>query len=155
MSAVIKEALLNLRPLVEADLVDVLNIEQSAYDFPWTGTIFQDCLRIGYSNWVLERDGHIIAYGVISVIVGECHILNLCVQPDFQGLGYGQLMLDHLLDVAQKHKTEMVFLEVRPSNENAKRLYNNNGFNEVGMRRNYYPDHAGREDAVIMARSLV
>lgn len=155
MSAVIKEALLGFRPMVEEDLDDIMAIERSAYEFPWTMTIFQDCLRIGYCSWVLQRDGSIIAYGVMSIAVGECHLLNICVDPVYQGMGHGEMMLDYLLDLARKHNADMAFLEVRPSNDAARRLYQNKGFDEVGMRRNYYPALFGREDAVIMARSLV
>lgn len=155
MSAVIKEAVLNFRPMVEDDLSRILTIEESAYEFPWSRMIFQDCLRVGYCSWVLERERHIIGYGVMSVGVGECHILNLCVQPPAQRSGYGQTILDHLLDLAVKHDAEVAFLEVRPSNVAAKQLYATAGFNEVGVRRNYYPARFGREDAVIMARSLI
>ena len=155
MSAVIKEAVLNFRPMVEDDLPRVLTIEESAYKFPWTRIIFQDCLRVGYCSWVLEREQSIIGYGVMSVGVGECHILNLCVQPQSQRSGYGRTILDHLMDLAIKHDAEVAFLEVRPSNKAAKQLYASAGFNEVGVRRNYYPARFGREDAVIMARSLI
>ena len=155
MSAVIKESMLDFRPMVEEDIAVVLDIEESAYDFPWSRMIFQDCLRVGYCSWILERDGTVIGYGVMSVGVGECHILNLCVQPQSQGTGYGQVILDHLLEVARKHKAEVAFLEVRPSNTVGKKLYSRAGFNEVGIRRNYYPARFGREDAVIMARSLI
>ena len=155
MSAVIKEAVLNFRPMVEDDLPGVLAIEESAYEFPWSRIIFQDCLRVGYCSWVLEQNQSIIGYGVMSVGVGECHILNLCVQPQSQRLGYGRTILDHLLELAIKHDAEVAFLEVRPTNSAAKQLYASAGFNEVGVRRNYYPARFGREDAVIMARSLI
>jgi ribosomal-protein-alanine N-acetyltransferase len=155
MSAVIKEALLNFRPMVEEDLPGILAIEESAYEFPWTRMIFQDCLRVGYCSWVLERERAMIGYGVMSVGVGECHILNLCVQPQCQRSGYGHTILDYLLDLAIKHDAEVAFLEVRPSNAAARQLYTSAGFNEVGLRRNYYPARFGREDALIMARSLI
>ena len=155
MSAVIQAPRLQFRPMQESDLAQVLDTEVQAYQFPWSSNIFQDCLRIGYCSWVLEQEQFIIAYGVMSIAVGECHILNLCVHPQFQGLGYGQMMLEHLLELARKHKADMAFLEVRPSNGVARHLYDVNGFDEVGMRRNYYPAHVGREDAVIMACSLL
>jgi len=155
MSAVIQEPLLNFRPMIEDDISEILEIERLAYTFPWTDTIFQNCLRVGYCSWVLDRHRMITAYGVMSVAVGECHILNLCVRPESQGLGIGQTMLDFLLDIAREHKAEMALLEVRPSNHIAKRLYSGAGFNEVGLRRNYYPAEFGREDALIMARTLV
>lgn len=154
MSAVIQESILNFRPMEEEDLTAVLVVEQAAYEFPWTRTIFRDCLRVGYSCWVLERDGLINAYGVMSVAAGESHILNLCVYPDSQGLGYGTITLEFLLDEARKLNADTAFLEVRPTNEVARRLYEQSGFNEVGIRRNYYPAQHGREDAIIMARAL-
>lgn len=154
MSAVIQESILNFRPMEEEDLTAVLAIEQAAYEFPWTRTIFRDCLRVGYSCWVMERDGLIDAYGVMSVAAGESHILNLCVYPRSQGLGYGTITLEFLLDMARKLNADTAFLEVRPTNQPARRLYEQSGFNEVGIRRNYYPAQYGREDAIIMARSL-
>ena len=91
----------------------------------------------------------------MSVGTGESHILNLCVNPEFQGLGYGRAMLDHILEIAIIHNAKIVFLEVRPTNFSAIRLYMNAGFNEVGMHRNYYPAKYGREDALILARALM
>lgn len=154
MSAVLKSCLPGFRPMIESDLDEILAIEHSAYTHPWSDVIFQDCLRVGYCCWVMISESEIIGYGVMSVGVGECHILNLCVKPDMQNKGYGALMLDHLLDTASKHHAEMAFLEVRPSNRHAIKLYQRAGFDEVGVRRNYYPHFVGREDALIMAKSL-
>ena len=91
MSAVIQEPILNFRPMIESDIDAVMAIENAVYEFPWTRVIFQDCLRVGYSSWVLEEDGDIVAYGVVSVAVGESHILNLCVHKNFQNNGYVNL----------------------------------------------------------------
>ncbi len=154
MSAVVRAALQDFRPMLEDDLNDVLAIEQAVYEFPWSRTIFMDCLRVGYCCWVLEKHGFLDGYGIMSVAAGECHILNLCVHPRSQGGGTGTRLLDYLLEVAVNHAADTAFLEVRPSNEIARRLYLKSGFNEVGMRRAYYPARNGREDAVIMARSL-
>ena len=154
MSAVIKESDPDFRPMSEEDLEAVLHIEKSAYPFPWSRAIFQDCLRVGYCCWVMEQGEAITGYGVMSVAAGESHILNLCVQPESQGLGLGAVFLDYLLEIARKHKADTAFLEVRPSNDIARRLYQRAGFDDVGMRRNYYPAKDGREDAVIMARNL-
>ena len=141
--------------MADHDIGEILTIEQSAYTHPWTGTLFGDCLRVGYSCWVIQVDGAIIAYGIMSIGAGECHVLNLCVKPEMQNRGYGNAMLEHLLDIARTHKVETAFLEVRPSNLHAIRMYEKAGFNEVGMRSNYYPAITGREDAIILARSLV
>lgn len=154
MSAVLKPRI-SLRPMLEEDLPAVLEIEQAAYEFPWSENVFRDCLRVGYCCWVLERDAHIQAYGIMSVGVGESHILNLCVRPEAQGQGLGSTMLHYLLDLARRHRADTAFLEVRPSNGAALRLYNRAGFTEVGMRRRYYPATDGREDALILAKSLL
>ena len=154
MSAVLDEGMLVFRPMVEDDLAGIMRVENAAYEFPWGEAIFSDCLRVGYCCWVLESDDEIIAHGVMSVAAGESHILNLCVHPDSQHCGMGKEMLEHLLVIAGQHRAEMIFLEVRPSNEIAIMLYNKAGFDEVGIRSNYYPAANGREDAVIMARNL-
>jgi ribosomal-protein-alanine N-acetyltransferase len=152
MSAVIKPELITVRPMTEEDLEGILLIENIVYDFPWTKTIFNDCLRVGYCCWVLlDNENEIDAYGIMSVAAGECHILNLCVHPQAQGNGLGKKLLTKLLLVARKHHADTAFLEVRPSNKIAITLYSNSGFNVVGMRRNYYPAKHGREDAIIMA----
>ncbi len=138
----------------EADLTDVVEIERLSYPYPWTRTIFADCLRAGYSCWVCERQGIIEGYGVISVVAGESHLLNLCVRAQARQRGYGRKLLDHLISIAHRHGAEAVFLEVRPSNKAALALYGNNGFNELGVRKDYYPAPGGREDALILARVL-
>jgi len=155
MSAVIKHDYRGLRPMVESDLDEILAIEQAAYEFPWSRTIFADCLRAGYCCWVmLDNEARINAYSIMVVAAGECHVLNLCVQPQWQGNGVGRQLLDAMLKVASGHGADTAFLEVRPSNQAARQLYATGGFNEVGMRRSYYPARHGREDAIIMARSL-
>ncbi|WP_206171659.1 ribosomal protein S18-alanine N-acetyltransferase [Thiorhodococcus mannitoliphagus] len=145
---------LRLRPMRAEDVSAVLAVECAAYEFPWTEGIFKDCLRVGYCCWVGEADGAVVAYGIMSVAVGECHIFNLCVHPDWQGRGQGRRLLRHLLSVALKHKADTAFLEVRVSNAGARSLYASEGFCEIGTRRNYYPAHKGREDATVLAREL-
>jgi ribosomal-protein-alanine acetyltransferase len=155
MSAVLKDSVPELLPMSESDMAEIMEIEQSAYTHPWSEGIFRDCLRTGYSCWVMRLEATLIAYGVMSVGIGECHLLNLCVKPEMQNHGYGRAMLDYLLDIARGHDADTAFLEVRPSNHFAIRLYEKAGFNEVGLRRNYYPSYYGCEDAIILARSLI
>jgi ribosomal-protein-alanine N-acetyltransferase len=144
-----------LRPMVEADIDSVMKIELQAYPFPWTATIFRDCLRAGYPCWLLEGDGEVVAYGVLSAAAGEAHVLNVCVSPRHQGEGHGRRLLRRLIDLARWHRAERVFLEVRPSNPNAIALYDSLGFNEIARRANYYPAQGGREDAIVMALELL
>ena len=142
------------RPMKESDLSKVLGIETQGYPFPWTLGIFSDCLRLGYLCWVLERDNQLIAYAILGVAAEECHILNLCVDPNEQGQGYGRQLLNKMLSIAKVQKAQTAFLEVRPTNVQAVSLYLSEGFNEVGVRKDYYPAEFGREDAIIYAKEL-
>lgn len=154
MSAVAKFPQPQLRPMVEADLPHVLKVEQRCYEFPWTLGIFRDCLRVGYHGYVVESPSGLIGHGVMSIGAGECHLLNICVHPDWQRRGLGRQLVETLLEVARTKRVSTALLEVRVSNAAAYRLYVNLGFNEVGMRHHYYPGRAGREDAIILAREL-
>ncbi len=130
-------------------------IERAVYDFPWTLGIFQDCLRVGYCCWLLELDRQVIGYGVMSVVIEESHVLNLCVHPGWQGKGLGRKLLRRLLKIARQHGAETAFLEVRESNRAALALYGSLGFVEVGRRRGYYPAIGdSREDALVMSLEL-
>ncbi|HWP94843.1 MAG TPA: ribosomal protein S18-alanine N-acetyltransferase [Gammaproteobacteria bacterium] len=143
-----------IRPMREADIPALMAIERIAYEYPWTEGIFRDCLRVGYSGWVLSDAEGIVGYGLMSIAAGECHILNLCVHPALQGHGHGRHLLRHLLDTARSHGARLALLEVRPSNAPALALYRAFGFNEVGVRKGYYPAATGREDALILALDL-
>ncbi|MGH8215817.1 MAG: ribosomal protein S18-alanine N-acetyltransferase [Rhodanobacteraceae bacterium] len=144
-----------LRPMTHADASAVANIEAAAYEFPWSRGIFRSCLDNGHQCWVLEQDGAVIGYGILSAGAAEAHILNVCVAPLHQGRGHGAYLLRSLLELARWHHAERVFLEVRPSNEMAHAMYERAGFNEIGRRPNYYPARRGREDAIVMAMELL
>ena len=154
MSAILANRGAGIRPLTGADLDAIMEIEVRAYDFPWTQGIFRDCLRVGYCCWCYENDEMIQAYGVMSAAAGESHILNLTVRPESQRQGIGSRLLKHFQQLARRHGADTLMLEVRPSNRNAISLYEKLGFNEIGVRRNYYPAAEGREDALLLALSL-
>ena len=152
-----------IRPMVDADVPVIMKIEERAYPFPWTAGIFRDCIRAGHCCYVLERNADdqfpggvikTVAYVVMSIGAGEAHILNICVRPEDRGAGYGRALMDKMMALARQLRADMMFLEVRPSNEDARRLYDKLGFNEIGTRTNYYPAAQGREDALILAKQL-
>jgi ribosomal-protein-alanine N-acetyltransferase len=137
------------------DLPQVMAIEETVYPYPWTLGIFQDCLRVGYCCWVLNLDQQVVGYGVMSIVVDESHILNICVDPKWQGKGLGIKLLRRLLKLARQHGAETTFLEVRIGNKAAIGLYEKLGFIEIGQRRGYYPDrNQTREDAKVMSLEL-
>lgn len=145
---------MQFQPMTEALLPAVMDIEARAYRWPWTEGMFRDSLDSGYFCHVLADAGQLLGYTVISVAVGECHILNICVEPDRQGQGLGRLLLRHALEYASDHGAEQAFLEVRPSNPPAIRLYESMGFIQVGARKGYYPAGEIREDALVYQLDL-
>lgn len=154
MSAILSAPGERLRPMTVDDLERVMAIEPRAYEFPWSEGIFRDCLRVGYCCWCYEENDELLGYGVMSVAAGESHILNLTVRPESRRKGIGRKLMKNFIQLAQRHHAETLMLEVRPSNVSAIRLYESMGFNEISRRRNYYPAHGGREDALIFAMSL-
>lgn len=154
MSAVLETPPCFLRPMTAEDLDGVMSIETVIYNFPWTRQIFVDCLRVGYICQVCEMDNALAGYCIMSVGAAEAHVLNLCISEDFRRQGLGERLLTHMLEIARQKHVGTVFLEVRPSNEPAINLYEKLGFNQIGTRHDYYPAKVGREDAVILAKSL-
>jgi len=142
------------RRMSEPDLPAVIEIEAAAYMFPWSIGIFRDCLRVGYVCRVLVAGDGIGGYGIMSMGAGEAHILNVCVRADLRGQGIGRRLLRWFLDEARSAGHGWAFLEVRPSNRPAIRLYESLGFGPVGLRRGYYQAVGGREDAVVYRLDL-
>lgn len=155
MSAVLFESMPFIRPMRADDLGDVIVVERSAYTHPWSEGILRDCLRVGYSCWVCELGDEIVGHAVMSVAVGEAHLLNICVGPTWQNRGVGRRMLRRMLRIARERNADTMFLEVRASNQAARQLYESEGFGEIGRRRDYYPSHQGREDAVVYAKAIL
>jgi ribosomal-protein-alanine N-acetyltransferase len=137
------------------DLPHVSDIERRSYEFPWSHGVFRDCLLAGYHCMVLENEGKIAGYSVLSVAAGEAHILNICVDPAHRAYGYGARLLDDILLKARGESVREVFLEVRPTNVTAIALYKKRGFVQIAERPAYYQAHDGREDAAVLSRKLV
>lgn len=154
MNAVVNHAELTFRVMCPQDVAQVMEIEERAYPFPWTDKIFIDCIQAGYHCWVLERNQVMLGYVVFINAVGECHLLNICIDPELQNQGLGRKLLRQVLEAVRVDQVKCVFLEVRPSNTRAVQLYQSEGFNEVGVRQKYYPTKNGREDAIIFAKEL-
>ena len=145
----------DIRPMHDLDVPVVVAIERAAYQFPWSEGIFRDCLRVGYVCRVVEIGGELAGYGIMSVGAGEAHVLNVCIRDDHRGRGLARKVLLYLLDRARIAGMCEAFLEVRPSNIAAARLYHSLGFEQVGIRRGYYQATGGREDAAVLRRILL
>lgn len=142
------------RPMQLNDLDAIMAIEPYIYPYPWTRGNFSDSLNSGYSAWVLLRNHVIIGYALVMMVLDEAHLLNLSIAKDQQKQGLGRVLLEHMIDIAKNNQAANMFLEVRPSNISAIALYENMGFNEMAIRRGYYPAKNGREDAILMGLAL-
>lgn len=143
-----------VRRMVHDDLADIADIERRSYDFPWSHGVFRDCLLAGYNCLVLVHDDRPVGYGILSVAAGEAHVLNLCIDPAHRARGYGEQLLDAMLHISRGAGVREIFLEVRPSNETAIRLYRKKGFHQIASRPSYYQATHGREDAAVLVRKL-
>ena len=148
-----RKDLMRLRKMRSADLPSVLAIEKASYPFPWEEDIFRDCFKANYNCWVCEEQDTVLGYSILAMAVGEAHVLNICVAPAEQGQGIGRKMLENLIEYA-RGRAETMFLEVRPTNTTAIALYQDMGFNEIGVRKGYYQSEHGREDAIMLALEI-
>ncbi|MDZ4255063.1 MAG: ribosomal protein S18-alanine N-acetyltransferase [Sulfuritalea sp.] len=140
--------------MTTADLDAVADAERLVYAFPWTRGNFADSLAAGHDAWLAQEDGNMTGYAVMMQVLDEAHLLNITVLPELQRSGRGSALLMHLFDQARARAITRMLLEVRPGNLGGQALYRRHGFAEIGRRRDYYPAHQGREDAIVMARDL-
>jgi ribosomal-protein-alanine acetyltransferase len=144
------------RPLRHGDVAYVAALEAQIHAAPWTAGNFRDALAAGYSALVGEREGRIVAFGVMMLAPFEAQLLNLSVVPDARREGLGTELLARFLADAVRMGAEQVFLEVRVGNTPAIALYEREGFVRVARRASYYPPdpNGEREDALVMRRQL-
>jgi ribosomal-protein-alanine N-acetyltransferase len=140
--------------MVHEDIAQVSDVERRSYEFPWSHGVFRDCLLAGYHCIVIERAEQVVGYAILSVAAGEAHILNLCVNPKYRELGYGERLLNSIVEYAVSTEVREMFLEVRPSNESAIALYRKKGFRQISYRPEYYQATEGREDAAVFSKIL-
>ena len=138
-----------IRPMTEEDLLQVETIEQESFSLPWSFDAFKSTLnREDTLYLVAEEESVILGYCGMYISFDEGEIPNVAVKKEFRSQGIGEVMMNELLSRAGERGVCSAFLEVRKSNEAAKRLYEKLGFEEAGIRKNFY--EFPKEDAVIM-----
>src|SRR3569833_954817 len=120
---------LRLRRMEDKDVDAVMAIESVSYEFPWSEGIFRDCIRVVYRCRVLEENGEMVGYAVMSVGAGESHVLNVCVCPDARGRGHGRILMMVLIDLARALGAEMKNHKKRPTNHTTQAKNEKLGFN--------------------------
>ena len=143
-----------IRKMQQEDVDGVMAIENVVCEFPWTASIFSDCIKVGYGCWVVEDETTIAGYGLVSISGEEGHILNVCIKPEYQRKGLGLRLMKHLVQQCRYSKAASVYLEVRLSNLGAQDLYKKLGFLQISERKDYYPHKDGREDALVLSKDL-
>lgn len=142
-----------IRAMSTVDLPEVVAIELASYTMPWAEETFRGLLRRPDAEaLVAERGGIVIAYAIFWWVADQAELGNVAVTARARGQGIGAALVNTVLERAARRDIREVFLEVRPSNPNARRLYERLGFVQVGRRRNYYVRPT--EDALVMRRAL-
>ncbi|MFC2157368.1 ribosomal protein S18-alanine N-acetyltransferase [Acidobacteriota bacterium] len=145
-----------VRRMTKTDIPEVLEIERLSFPNPWRQSVFEgevDNAPISHPIVVIHsRLKKIIGYIIYWQIKEEIQISNICIHPDFRRLGIGEMILKDLIAGAKENGGEYIILEVRPSNTTAKKLYEKLGFQNVGIRHDYYMNP--QEDADILALKL-
>jgi [ribosomal protein S18]-alanine N-acetyltransferase len=138
-----------LRRMTDPDIDAVWEIENATFSTPWTADTFRSLLhRAPVELLVAERNDELVGYAVLWCIADEGELANIAIRGDLRGSGLGGELLDQVVDVARRRGVQSLYLEVRPSNAAAGRLYGRRGFQEVGVRRGYYSSPA--EDARVL-----
>ncbi len=146
------------RALTVSDIPEVLAIEESVYDFPWPRRAFEHCVCRGYHCVLACEEGllqeKICGYAVMDVQPMQVHICNVSVSTTRQGQGVGKFLMRALICHARIRGAAHAYLEVRPSNHAARAFYDQLGFRQVGLKRNYYRAQIGVEDAYVYRRAI-
>lgn len=138
-------------PIMPADFAEIYAIERRAYPIPWQEPVMRNMVNGQDEKIKILQNGRILGYAFMLTVLDEATLLNITIDPDAQGHGYGRQLLQHLKKILKYKGIGSLFLEVRTSNVSARRLYDSEGFHEIDVRKNYYPTAKGREDAIIMA----
>ncbi|SHH36519.1 ribosomal-protein-alanine N-acetyltransferase [Sporanaerobacter acetigenes DSM 13106] len=139
-----------VRPMLEKDIDEVLDIEKTSFATPWPKEAFTlEITKNMLAKYVVaEIQGKVVGYGGIWLIIDEGHVTNIAVHEKYRGLGVGNKIMEGLIDICRDRNIVAMTLEVRKTNEVAKSLYDKYGFKEYGIRPGYYSDN--NEDAIIM-----
>lgn len=132
------------------DIDALMEIEIACHSHPWSKKVFSSCIGGRYFGQYANDAQHTIGFYVGEVILDEATLMDICIDPQYQGEGHGKALLTHFVKQAQALGAISLFLEVRASNIAALMMYINAGFIEISRRTGYYPCDMGYEDAIVM-----
>jgi [ribosomal protein S18]-alanine N-acetyltransferase len=167
-----------LRPMIESDIAQVMDIEREAFPSSWPQTAYKRELQNSAARYLVVTEArdepgetapqrgmwgairrivggepaaeneHLLGFIGVWLMVGEAHVVTVAVRDDCRRMGIGERLLIACIEMALEYDQELITLEVRATNEAAQRLYEKYGFDRAGLRVRYYSDN--HEDAVIM-----
>ena len=144
---------MQIRPMTIEDCEQVAKIEAVSFSMPWSLRSFTETVeRENFRYFVAEEAGEILGYCGFLFVLDEAEIPNVCVKESARCRGSGRQMMTVLIEEAKKLGIAVLYLEVRESNAPARTLYRNLGFEENGIRKNFYEQPV--EHAVLMSKTL-
>ena len=145
---------INITKMLPDDLLSVYQIEKDSYDFPWSEKIIEDCLLNNYDCFI-AKNSRTVGYVIAKISSLDSHILNLTIDANYRGYGIGSSFVDLIIKECRLQGSHSIFLEARVTNLVARKLYQKYGFRSIGLRKNYYKNKSGREDAIVYRKNLI
>ena len=139
----------HIRWMIRRDMTEVLEIEQSSFEFPWSEGDFIQCLRQrNCIGMVAEYDERVVGFMIYELHKNQLHVLNFAVRPDARRRGVGEQMVNKLVGKLSQQRRNRIVLEIRETNLAAQMFFKNLNFRAVSVLRDYYDDTV--EDAYVM-----
>ncbi len=147
------ESAVVIRLMSDADVDRICALEKEIFPDPWPRSAFVEQLDLdGWGTIVAELNGVVVGYACYMMVANESHLTNIAVDPIWRRKSVAKTLLEHILQIVVANACDILLLEVRPSNTEARAFYERYGFKELYRRRNYYRRPV--EDALVMVRHL-
>lgn len=136
-------------PMNPEHVSQIAQLEKQCFSDPWSEKSIASELDNELACWlVAEENGTVAGYVGSQTVLGETDMMNVAVHPDHRRQGIAEALVTALVSDLKRQGSHCLTLEVRASNEPAQKLYEKLGFEQIGLRRNYYRNP--REDALIL-----
>jgi ribosomal-protein-alanine N-acetyltransferase len=142
-----------MRPASFDDISSIVEIENKTNQMPWSKAQFLSSMEVGHYSVVMHKDSDILGFAIYSPIIPESHLLNIAIDPAYQGKGLGDKLLQQIILQNRTIGVKTISLEVRVSNLPAINLYEKRGFHKDAIRPDYYSG-SPKEDALLMSLKI-
>ncbi|MGB2708234.1 MAG: ribosomal protein S18-alanine N-acetyltransferase [Pseudoalteromonas nigrifaciens] len=150
--------MINFKSVDATAIPQLMAIEAACHSHPWTLNTMSSCIGGRYFNLAAFNGDTMVGFYIGEKAGPDFTLMDICVAPSEQGKGIAKQLLNQFIEYGEQQNAENLFLEVRESNTPAIKLYENAGFIEMSVRKNYYPSDNpaknGFEDAILMGMAL-